>query len=171
RSIEQVVVGEVVEDVVKMFESVRPPGVGIRCDIEESLRVSADPSQLRQVLWNLVLNASEAMPEGGTMQIAAALRADSPPQEGLDAGRNAADGPKHARWVEISVTDHGTGIAPADLERIFDPFFTTKENGSGLGLAAVHRIVEDHGGTVRLLSRVGEGTTVRLRFLDGEATQ
>jgi two-component system sensor histidine kinase HydH len=111
------------------------------------------------------------MEDGGTMHIDAALQAELPPQERPEAGRNAEDGRKYARWIEVSVRDHGTGISPADLERIFDPFFTTKENGSGLGLAAVHRIVEDHGGSVRLESKLGEGTTVRLRFPSGETTQ
>jgi signal transduction histidine kinase len=75
---------------------------------------------------------------------------------------------KKSDWAEIAIADRGAGVPPDVLERVFDPFFTTKEQGSGLGLAAVHRIVEDHGGSVRLESTVGEGTTVRLRFPQAE---
>ena len=74
-------------------------------------------------------------------------------------------------FVEIVVSDNGLGVLPETLERVFDPFFTTKDNGSGLGLAAVHQIVEEHGGIVRFESRQGQGTTVRVRFPRGEVAQ
>jgi signal transduction histidine kinase len=66
--------------------------------------------------------------------------------------------------MEIAIADDGSGIPKDQLVRIFDPFFTTKQSGSGLGLATVHRIVESHGGSVRLESKVGVGTTVRVRL-------
>jgi signal transduction histidine kinase len=153
-----------------MFESVRPGNVAVSVEIEEGLRVVADASQLRQVLWNLVLNAVQAMAEGGGLRVSAGALPDEMPQESGNVGRNETTGRKKTGWAEIAISDRGAGVPSDVLERIFDPFFTTKERGSGLGLATVHRIVEDHGGSVRLESTVGEGTTVRLRFLQVEVS-
>ncbi len=103
-------------------------GVEITTDIENGLRVLADLEQLRQVLWNLMLNAVQAMkPGGGTLRIGA---------------RASANG------ISIAVTDDGPGVPPEVVDRIFDPFFTTRPKGSGLGLAVVHRIVEAHRGRI-----------------------
>jgi len=122
---------------------------------EEAVRVKADANHLRQVVWNLVLNALQAMPEGGTLRVE--LRA-LPVHDGY-------------RWVELTVADTGRGIDPKDLSRIFVPFFTTKSGGSGLGLAIVHRIIEEHGGHVDVRSEVNRGTvvTVTLPTADDEA--
>jgi two-component system sensor histidine kinase PilS (NtrC family) len=163
-NLEPIIVAEAVEDVLKMFESVRPGNVAVRVEVEEGLRVIADPSKLRQVLWNLVLNAAQAMAEGGGLLVSAAALPGEAPQASVNVGRNEGMERKKSDWAEIAIADRGAGVPPDVLERVFDPFFTTKEQGSGLGLAAVHRIVEDHGGSVRLESTVGEGTTVRLRF-------
>jgi two-component system sensor histidine kinase PilS (NtrC family) len=162
--LEPVVVAEAVEDVLKMFESIRPRNVSVGVEIQEGLRVLADASQLRQVLWNLVLNAAQAMAEGGHLRVSAAAVPREMPQESANVGRNETTGRKKKDWAEIAISDQGGGVPPEVLERIFDPFFTTKERGSGLGLATVHRIVEDHGGSVKLESTVSEGTTIRLRF-------
>jgi len=161
---ETVRVAEAVEDVVKMFDAVRPEGVAVEVEVQERLQLDADAAQLRQLLWNLVLNAAEAMPHGGPLQIRARMLSRETPQGRAEVRRNGELESKSAGWAEIVVADRGVGIPDAVSERIFDPFFTTKADGSGLGLAAVHRIVEDHGGVVRLESRVGEGTTVRLKF-------
>jgi two-component system sensor histidine kinase PilS (NtrC family) len=161
---ETVTIGEAVEDVVMMFDSVRPTGVEVAVELEDGLQIDADPAQLRQLLWNLVLNASEAMPEGGTLRIRTAMLPRETSQGGAEIRRNGELDAKPAGWAEIVVADRGAGIPAEVRERIFDPFYTTKSNGSGLGLAAVHRIVEDHGGIVRLESEVGEGTTVRLKL-------
>lgn len=117
--------------------------------------VSADATQLQQVLLNLAFNARDAMPNGGTLRIAVEpLRAEDAriPGVGSEGG--------HAAW-RLVVADTGTGITPHVLPRIFEPFFTTKPRGegTGLGLAIVHGIVEDHGGHVRVDSEVGRGTT------------
>jgi signal transduction histidine kinase len=101
------------------------------------------------------------MQKGGRLTIAAG-RAAAAPQEGL-SGRRNEDRAQQDR-IEIAVTDEGVGIPMDALDHIFDPFFTTKPGGSGLGLATVHRIVEQHGGDVRVESRVGEGTTFRVRL-------
>jgi two-component system sensor histidine kinase PilS (NtrC family) len=162
--LESVIVAEAVEDVLKMFEAVRPENVAVYVEVEDGLQVVADASQLRQVLWNLVLNAAQAMVEGGALGVSAAALSDETPQESANVGRNETTGQKKTGLAEIAISDRGAGVPSDVLERIFDPFFTTKVRGSGLGLATVHRIVEDHGGSVRLESTVGKGTTVRLRF-------
>jgi two-component system sensor histidine kinase PilS (NtrC family) len=122
-------------------------------EAKPELRVLADDRQLRQLLWNLFLNAVQAMPDGGRLEIRAQRAAAQAASGGRRNGN--AEGP---HWVEIQVADTGTGIPEDVLERIFDPFFTTKKEGSGLGLATVHRIVEGNGGHVRVESAVGRGT-------------
>ncbi len=150
---ESVAIETVLRDMAQLFESVRPPAVQVVIEAPPELRVVADDRQLRQLLWNLFLNAVQAMPEGGRLEILARCAV---PQDTSGERRNGnAEGPP---WVEIRVADTGTGIAEDVLERIFDPFFTTKKEGSGLGLATVHRIVEGNGGHVKVESAVGRGT-------------
>jgi two-component system sensor histidine kinase PilS (NtrC family) len=112
--------------------------------------VRAAAGQLRGVLWNLLLNAAQAVPAGepGARRGAVRVRCAPTPEGG----------------AELSVEDDGPGIAPADQDRLFTPFFTTKPEGTGLGLATVHRIVDAHGGTVAVASSPGQGArfTVRL---------
>ncbi|MDX6723055.1 MAG: two-component system, cell cycle sensor histidine kinase and response regulator CckA, partial [Solirubrobacteraceae bacterium] len=105
--------------------------------------VLIDPAQLEQVLVNLAVNARDAMPQGGTLSIAVAA---------VDGG------------VRITVADDGTGMPPEVRERAFEPFFTTKQagDGTGLGLATVHGVVTDAGGTVQIDSDVGGGTVVTI---------
>lgn len=155
-------VAKAIHDVLDLFEAVRPAGMGVSVETEAGLAVRADPTQLGQVLWNLILNASEAMPEGGTLAISAASLEGQAPQERSSDRRNEDE--EKPQWAEIVVADEGVGIPPEERERVFDPFFTTKRRGSGLGLAIVHRIVAEHGGSVRLESAVGSGTAIRLRF-------
>jgi PAS domain S-box-containing protein len=137
-------IGEDVELVVRV-----PPGLAF---------VRADPSQLEQVLMNLVVNARDAMPEGGRLllelselDVASALPLD---RDVLPAGR----------YVVLMVRDTGTGISEAVRPHLFEPFFTTKERGkgTGLGLATVHGIVEQSGGRISVESAVGAGTTFRI---------
>ena len=111
--------------------------------------VEADVGQLSQVINNLVINAMQAMPNGGTIKLGAEnVRLRDGNEWGLPAGR----------YVRISVEDEGTGIAREDLSRIFDPFFTTKPAGSGLGLSSSYSIVARHGGRITVQSTVGQGT-------------
>ena len=122
-------------------------GSAVRCvfSLEEGLwPVEADEGQLSQVFQNLTINAVQAMPDGGTLTISAR---NLPPPDGGD------------RFIEIAVADTGTGIAAKHLRTIFDPYFTTKPQGSGLGLATCYSIVTQHGGTITVTSRVGEGST------------
>ncbi len=163
----------VVDEVLAMFAaSPAAEGVETRIEVPPRLGVLADSRQLRQLLWNLVINAAQAMPEGGRLEIAA-RRGGGAPQEGIAGDRNEGAGnrtEKESAEVEISVSDTGVGIEPEALERIFDPFFTTKRGGSGLGLATVHRVVEANGGSVRAESRLGHGTCFRIRLPEAEVT-
>jgi two-component system sensor histidine kinase PilS (NtrC family) len=146
------------------------------------LRVLADSDQLRQVAWNLCLNAMQAMPEGGTLTVS--LRAL--PAGGLlvyssivQLGKNDTGGqgyhqvtippmdystppPGGEEWVEIAFRDTGRGIPPEELGRIFDPFYTTRPAGTGLGLAIARKILESMGGRIEVTSRPNFGTTFRL---------
>ena len=108
----------------------------------------ADRQQLRQVFLNLLTNASDAMPQGGTLTL------------GVTPGQLEPGVPA----VSITFTDTGIGIAPEDISRVMDPFFTTKEEGkgTGLGLAICRRIMQEHHGTIEVSSTVGQGTTIRL---------
>ena len=127
-------------------------GSGARCEFdlaEDLAAVHADLGQLSQVIGNLVLNAIQAMPEGGTVRIGAANAVLGPGDGmGLPAGR----------CVRLTVADTGSGIPPQLLRRIFDPFFTTKAQGSGLGLSSCHSIVRQHGGCIDVESTPGVGS-------------
>ena len=113
----------------------------------------ADKGQLGRVVQNLAINAVQAMPRGGTLQVAARNeQIDGTHRPGLTPGR----------YLRLQLTDGGEGIRPEHLPRIFDPYFTTKETGSGLGLAAVYSIVRKHGGSIDVESQWGQGTTFRL---------
>ena len=110
----------------------------------------ADQGQLGQVVQNLVINAVQAMPEGGSIRIRATNET-----VGLDPKRPVRPGD----YVHISVADSGTGVRPEHLGRIFDPYFTTKQHGSGLGLTTVYSIIHKHQGHIRVESELGHGTT------------
>jgi two-component system sensor histidine kinase PilS (NtrC family) len=118
--------------------------VVINNNCPEQLNVPVDRDQIRQVFWNLFLNAAQAMPNGGVISIDA------------DNG----DGLKDALGkVKIVVADTGSGMTGNDMKRVFEPFFTTKSGGTGLGLATVYRIIESHGGTIYVDSVIDTGTT------------
>ncbi len=165
---EVVRVAAVACEVAEMLEAAAPRGVRVEVAVPAELEVFADPAQLRQVFWNLVWNAAQAMPEGGAIQISASRGADATPQASPHADRSREAAPKSG-WVEIAVSDRGVGIPPELRERIFDPFFTTRKQGSGLGLATVHRIVESHGGHIRVESSPGRGSTFRIRLAESGA--
>ncbi len=126
-----------------------------RLALSEDLRaVEADQGQVGQVVQNIVLNADQSMPEGGTVEIAARNldRKASSSVRGLVPGE----------YVEVSVRDSGIGIPEQYLTKIFDPYFTTKEKGSGLGLATAYSIVRNHGGLITASSEPGKGTLFRV---------
>ena len=144
----QVVRADLNETVRDLLDFVRPELVAAGVRLEQKLdpdlpEVAADVAQIRQLLLNLVRNAREAMPGGGTLFV----------------GTRAADGA-----AVVEVRDSGPGIEPARLGRIFDPFFTTKERGTGLGLALAQEIAQEHGGELTCASSPGQGTTFTLRL-------
>jgi PAS domain S-box-containing protein len=112
--------------------------------------VEADEGQLGQVVQNLVLNACQAMPGGGTVTVGA---------EAVELGASVAAPLPAGRYVRLTVADQGVGIAPEHLGRIFDPYFTTKSSGSGLGLAVTYSVVHSHRGHVSVTSAPGGGST------------
>ncbi len=120
----------------------QPPWT-LAIDAKTGLQVWADAVQFRQVFVNLLLNAREAMPKGGTVLLRA----------------HASDGA-----LSVAVIDTGEGIAKEDLDHIFDPYFTTRDRGSGIGLSIVAQVVHQHGGDVSVTSLVGDGTTFHVRW-------
>jgi PAS domain S-box-containing protein len=135
----------------------------VRCNFSISpvLRsVDVDERQMGQVISNLILNAKEAMPNGGVITVRAE---NATLNEGGTVGGISSG---HDQYVMISIEDEGGGIAPEDLRRVFDPYFTTKEMGAqkgmGLGLTIAHSIVTKHGGHLEVQSQVGKGSTFRV---------
>jgi two-component system sensor histidine kinase PilS (NtrC family) len=160
--LEAVELAPLLEEVGELCRAACPAGVRVEVAAPRALCALADPTQLRQVLWNLLRNAAQAVGERGTIALSAARAAQGVPQADGPALRSAAAGGGGA--VEIAVADDGPGIAPEALERIFDPFFTTKPSGTGLGLATVHRIVTAHGGSVAVQSKPGGGARFGVRL-------
>jgi two-component system sensor histidine kinase PilS (NtrC family) len=117
------------------------------------VEVQADPAQIRQVVWNLLRNAADAMPGGGAIKVSLRRVAAEP-----------GEAPGAPRLTEFVVEDSGKGMSEEEQERLFEPFFTTKTHGTGLGLATVHRIVSEHGGHILVESEVGRGTRMRIRL-------
>jgi PAS domain S-box-containing protein len=132
-------------------------GSNVRCTFAlapDLWAVSADAGQLVQVFNNIVINAQQAMPHGGTIEIRAENVLET------DTRWDYALCVHPGRHVRVSITDAGIGIPEENLGRIFDPYFTTKQQGSGLGLATSYSIVKHHGGCVSVQSKLGQGTTV-----------
>lgn len=131
-------------------------GANVRCDVKLSENlppVEIEPTQMMQVMNNLLINARQAMPNGGVIQVTmnSMVRAEEAGQE-LPAGR----------YVELRIRDRGCGIAEENLRTIFEPFFTTKRDGSGLGLATTKKIIDQHSGRIEVKSRVNVGTEFRI---------
>jgi two-component system, NtrC family, nitrogen regulation sensor histidine kinase NtrY len=111
----------------------------LNVDLDDSLtEISLDPDLFHRVVSNLVLNAIDAMPQGGTLTLRT---------------RNTGD------RARLEISDTGTGLTPEERERIFTPYYTTKQHGTGLGLAVVQSVVSDHHGTISVNSETGRGTT------------
>ncbi|MFB3817301.1 MAG: nitrogen regulation protein NR(II) [Candidatus Methylomirabilales bacterium] len=134
-------------------------------EAEPDCRVLADADQLRQIIWNLCLNAIQSMPDGGRLTLEVrpvpspgpAVRAAGVPDPTLAQPAHA-----DAAWIEVAVHDTGRGIAPGELDRIFDPFYSTRPGGTGLGLPIARKSLERMGGRIAVESRPGAGTTFRV---------
>lgn len=148
----------ILKEALKLLRASIPKTIEIRRNIRLKSEgiVLADPTQIHQVLMNLCTNASHAMREkGGILEVV--LTEVNPGSEASNLNSKLRDTP----CLKLAVSDTGTGIDPAIMDRIFDPFFTTKEQGqgTGMGLAVVHGIVASHGGAIAVNSRVGKGST------------
>ena len=134
---------------------VLPANVSLSFADGESVHVDADETELLQVLFNLVLNARDALPDGGTIKVSTGVVTPEEPLPVVGGSLNPG------RWAVLRVTDSGSGIDPAIQERIFELFFTTKPVGlgTGLGLATVQRIAQNGNGGVSLASALGQGST------------
>jgi|GEM_PF-6150675 PAS domain S-box-containing protein len=130
--------------------SLRGTNTACSLDISEDLLdIEADPGQMTQVINNILINAGQAMPDGGMVKLSASNVEVSGPQAGLPL--------KPGRYVKITVEDKGVGISDETLSRIFDPYFTTKKDGNGLGLASSYSIIKNHGGFISVSSTAGQG--------------
>ena len=145
---QQVQLYELVQDSARLFQSQltvpgRPP-VDCRLEMDPSMApILADPELLHRALSNLILNAIDAMPNGGTLTLRTRGEADR---------------------VYVEVSDTGSGLTPEQRERLFTPYFTTKQRGTGLGLAIVQSVISDHGGRISVQSKPGEGTTFSIEL-------
>ncbi len=148
-------IGTCIHEVLSLLRRVLEPHIDVVAFAASDLwPIRADAGQISQVLMNLCLNARDAMPEGGRLTVTAHNAVLGSPAPGTPLGARAGE------FVRLRVTDTGEGISPENLSRIFDPFFTTKEpgRGTGLGLAVVFGIVQDHGGWVECESELNQGS-------------
>jgi two-component system, NtrC family, nitrogen regulation sensor histidine kinase NtrY len=139
--LERVEVRDVIERVRSLYATGTQNGAGMKFEVRvsgDSMLIDADPELLHRALSNLVLNAMDAMPDGGTLTLSARPYGDQ---------------------VEIRVADTGQGLTPEECERLFTPYYTTKQHGTGLGLAIVQSVIADHKGKIAVESRTGEGAT------------
>ncbi|MGB8992785.1 MAG: ATP-binding protein, partial [Desulfobaccales bacterium] len=130
-------------------------GSQVRCEFalpHDLWAIEADAGQINQVFQNLIINAIQAMPKGGTIKIHAENLAEPENNLPLSPGR----------YVKISLQDQGLGMSGENLSKIFDPYFTTKRHGSGLGLATTYSIIKNHNGHITAESKIGVGTTFHI---------
>ena len=147
---EPVNLNEMIHSLEDLLRRLTPENIRIVYDLSpEPPIVMIDRAHIEQILLNLIVNARDAMPDGGTLTIATE-RFQSPPE----------DAPFEMPGVVLHVIDTGVGIPPEIQEKVFDPFFTTKPHGTGLGLATIQSIVSSYGGAVRIASEPGKGTRI-----------
>ncbi len=154
-------IGQILDETVELFKHSPHchPGIHVTRNNGDGEEIEAmvDPGQIRQVFWNLLINAAQAIPEEGTIGIGL-----EKVEEGGGEGPALSGWGKKASWVKVTITDTGIGIPPEEKEKIFDPFYTTKEGGTGLGLSIVHKIIENHRGMIRVASEPGRGAAFTL---------
>ena len=164
--LECVALAPLVEEVSKMSESNAGRRVRTDLDLDPDIRVMADPALFKGVVWNLWNNAIEAAGGDGRVRVRVARESGVPAQAEAPEDRNVSmeqrSGVQAGRRVILDVEDSGAGITPDVRERIFEPFFTTKREGTGLGLATVQRIVEQHGGAIEVANGPLGGARFRI---------
>jgi signal transduction histidine kinase len=135
-----------VRESLKLFEAqIRTAGVSLRLELAPDVRaIQADPGQLGRALQNLVLNALDAMPSGGTLTVRTV---------------------SHEGGARLEVADTGQGLTQEECDRLFTPYYSTKSHGTGLGLAIVQSVVSDHGGRIAVRSEPGRGATFQIDLL------
>ncbi len=145
---EAVFIKEIIEGVVESIQYLPDwnNDIKVLLDLSDNLSVYANRTEIKEVIWNLVINAAQSMPEGGELSVET---------------RKINEG-AHGESLEIQVSDTGYGIDEKNLDRIFEPFFTTKERGTGLGLAIVNRIVEGYKGKILVRRGIERGTIFRV---------
>jgi PAS domain S-box-containing protein len=150
---------KVVADLEDMIRRSVGPSIAVECSFKANDRIKCDLNQLENALLNLAINARDAMPNGGRLDLLVDRCV-------IDPASSSDKMMPPGSYVSISVTDSGTGINPDILSRIFDPFFTTKKigEGTGLGLSMIYGFTQQSGGQVRVHSKVGVGTSVTLYF-------
>ena len=158
-STKAVEINALVQETLQLFERSISKEIVISPALSAAaVMVNGDEGQIQQAILNLLLNARDAMPKGGTLTVATGVTvADA---HTVRQFASVKPGP----FVTITVSDTGTGMDPAIQNRIFEPFFTTKDHGTGLGLSVLYGVVQNHGGFINLESAVGRGTTFTLFF-------
>jgi two-component system cell cycle sensor histidine kinase/response regulator CckA len=158
-------VAALLEETVALLERTLPQNIQIELMSERvtPVTINGDPKRVGQAVVNLALNARDAMPEGGKLRIGLEQiwieEGKEPPLPGMPVGE----------WIQVTVTDTGTGISPDVLPHIYEPFFTTRAPlGHGLGLAQVYGIVRQHNGYIDVETQTGEGTTFTI-YLPAES--
>jgi signal transduction histidine kinase/CheY-like chemotaxis protein len=149
------------EKLVTLLKRTLPEHIQIELNHDvETYFIQADPSRMQQVMMNLAVNARDAMPEGGRLQIRLTR------MQTEEAKPMPVQDLPHGKWIQIEVSDSGDGIPSEAFSHIFEPFFTTKAEGrgTGLGLAQVYGIVQQHGGYIDVATEIGQGTTFFLYF-------
>ena len=155
-------VAPLVQNMRPLLRNVLWPGITKEFDLDETMiPVMADPTQLEVAILNLAINARDAMPEGGVLKFVTRLTS-------MESDPELEDG----NYIELCISDTGTGMAPEIASRAFEPFFTTKEivKGSGLGLSMVYGMARQSGGTARIQPAPGEGTAIKLYFKTATAS-
>jgi two-component system NtrC family sensor kinase len=166
--LQEVNINKVLEERIQFWESQKVGEQKVKIIREFNINIPAlllDKEQLRQVILNMILNACEAMPDGGQIKITTNLdsRKDTN-RSGEKGDRENSNKFLDNDYVKIEFEDTGIGIAKKDLHEIFDPFFTTKINGTGIGLSTVSRIIEKHKGMIKVESKEGQGTKFVVLF-------
>ncbi len=154
-------VKQVISEIEKLVKEIFPKSIELTINVDKDLwPIFGDPTQIHQVLLNLCLNARDAMPKGGMINIRASNTTIDSHYAQMQAGCNPG------RYIVIAVEDTGNGISPDNLNKIFEPFFTTKdiEKGTGLGLSTVMSIVKTHGGFINVHSELNKGTRFKIHF-------